>query len=597
LKKGGISVQTENIFPVIKKWLYSDKDIFVRELVSNACDAVTKHKRLVSLSEAEESGEEYKVHVIINKELKTLVFKDNGIGMTAEEVDKYINQIALSGALDFVSKYEGEDSKGGGIIGHFGLGFYSAFMVAENVEIKTKSYTGVDAVQWDCKESGEYEMTTGNKADRGTEIVLHVSEGEYEYLDYEKVKAVLEKYCAFMSCPIYCCEGDKKELINEIVPAWQKSPSELTDEDYNALYKKLFNDYRDPLFYVHVNADYPLNFKGILYFPSMRNNMESNEGCIKLFYNSVFVADNIKEIVPDYLYNLCGVLDCPELPLNVSRSYLQDNAYIRKLSSHIVKKLADKLIKLKNDDFEKYCALWDVIKPYIEYGSMKDAKFYDRVYQGMLLKSTDGKYTSLSELVPDKASEENKEIKLYYTTDPKQQSYYVDLYADKGISVYVLDAIVDTQFASFFESKKSGVRFLRVDAAVDDIGSAAEDNDKLRTLFAEATGLDKEKISFADLGTDAAPALIRQGEEGRRFADMMRMYQALNATGSDLPIDEELVVNTSSIAVGKINDVSEDKAKILAKHFYLLAIVASRALSADELKAFLETNRLITELI
>lgn len=593
MKKGGISVQTENIFPVIKKWLYSDKDIFVRELVSNACDAVTKHKRLVSLSEAEESREEYKVQVVINKELKTLVFKDNGIGMTEDEVDKYINQIALSGALDFVAKYEGEDSKGGGIIGHFGLGFYSAFMVADNVEIKTKSYTGALAVQWDCKENGEYEMSAGNKADRGTEIVLHVSEGEYEYLDYENVKSVLEKYCAFMSCPIYCCEGDKEELVNEVVPAWQKSPSELTDEDYNSLYKKLFNDYRDPLFYVHVNADYPLNFKGILYFPSMRNNMESNEGCIKLFYNSVFVADNIKEIVPDYLYNLCGVLDCPELPLNVSRSYLQDNAYIRKLSAHIVKKLADKLIKLKNDAFDKYCALWDVIKPYIEYGSMKDAKFYDRVYQGLLLKSTDGKYTAVSELV----TEDDTETKLYYTTDPKQQSYYVDLYTGKGIAVYVLDAIVDTQFASFFESKKSGVKFLRVDAAVDDIGSVAEDNEKLRALFATATGLDNEKISFADLGADAAPALIRQGEEGRRFADMMKMYQALNATGGDMPVDEELVINTSSLSVGKLNEMSEDKAKILAKHFYLLAIVASRALNSDELKAFLETNRLITELI
>ncbi len=596
MKKGGISVQTENIFPVIKKWLYSDKDIFVRELVSNACDAVTKHKRLVSLSEAEESREEYKVQVIIDKELKTLVVKDNGIGMSEEEVDKYINQIALSGALDFVSKYEGEDSKGGGIIGHFGLGFYSAFMVADNVEIKTKSYTDAVAVQWDCKENGEYEMTRGIKADRGTEIVLHIAEGEYEYLDYEKLKSVLEKYCAFMSCPIYCCEGDKEELINEVVPAWQRSPSELSDEDYNALYKKLFNDYRDPLFYVHVNADYPLNFKGILYFPSMRNNMESNEGCIKLFYNSVFVADNIKEIVPDYLYNLCGVLDCPELPLNVSRSYLQDNAYIRKLSTHIVKKLADKLIKLKNDDFEKYCALWDVIKPYIEYGSMKDGKFYDRVYQGMLLKSTEGKYTALSELIPDN-TDNSEETKLYYTTDPKQQSYYVDLYTDKGITVYVLDAIVDTQFAAFLESKKSGLKFLRVDAAVDDIGTDAEDNDKLRSLFAEATGLEGAKISFADLGADAAPALIRQGEEGRRFADMMRMYSAINATGGDVPTDEELVVNTASVSVVKLNAMEEDKAKNLAKHFYLLAIVASRALSAEELKAFLETNRLITELL
>ncbi len=592
MKKGGISVQTENIFPVIKKWLYSDKDIFLRELVSNACDAITKHKRLVSLTEAEEISDEYKVFVTVDRELKTLTVSDNGIGMTEEEVEKYINQIALSGALDFISRYESEDSKSGGIIGHFGLGFYSAFMVADRVEIKTKSYTDAYPVQWDCNESGEYEMEMGSKASQGTDVVLHITDDEKEYLSFDKVKSVLTKYCAFMPYPIYCREGDKEELLNDTLPAWQRSPSELADEDYNFLYKKLFNDYRDPLFYVHINADYPLNFKGILYFPSMRNSMESNEGCIKLFYNSVFVADNIKEIVPDYLYNLSGVLDCPELPLNVSRSYLQDNSYIRKLSQHIVKKLADKLIKLKNDDFDKYSALWDVIKPYIEYGSMKDAKFYDRVVGGILLKATDGGYAALPEIL-----DKDGEVKVYYTTDPVQQAYYVSLYSDKQLPVYVLDAVVDTQFASFVESKKDNVKFLRVDSALDDIGGVSDDNEKLRSLFAEACEIGEDKISFATLGADDAPVLIRCGEEGRRFADMMRMYSAINGTESASAIDEEFVVNVSNAAVLKLTDMDADKAKLLAKHFYLLAIVASRNLSADELKAFLETDRKIAELI
>ena len=594
MKKGGISVQTENIFPVIKKWLYSDKEIFVRELVSNACDAITKHKRLVSLSETEESSEEYCVYVTLDKALKTLTVSDNGVGMTEEEVEKYINQIALSGALDFISRYEGEDSNGGGIIGHFGLGFYSAFMVAENVEIKTKSYTDAPAVQWDCKENGEFEMGPGNKSSKGTDIVLHIVESEYEYLDYEKIKSVLEKYCAFMPYPIYCQEGEKKELINEVLPAWQQSPSDLKDEDYNALYKKLFNDYRDPLFYVHINADYPLNFKGILYFPSMRNSMESNEGCIKLFYNSVFVADNIKEIVPDYLYNLSGVLDCPELPLNVSRSYLQDNTYVRKLSAHIIKKLADKLIKLKNEDFEKYCVLWDVIKPYIEYGCMKDSKFYDRVSSGLLLKKTDGGYTALADLLD---GENKDDIKLYYTTDPRQQSYYVGLYADKQIPVYVLDAVVDTQFASFVESKGKNVKFLRVDSAFDDVSASAEKDEELMSLFAEATGIDGAKISLAALGADDAPVLIRCGEESRRFADMMRMYSALNGTESGAPVDEELIVNTANTAILKLSSMDAEKSKLIAKHFYLMALVASRALTAEELKSLFETDRLITELI
>lgn len=587
MKKGGISVQTENIFPVIKKWLYSDKDIFIRELVSNACDAITKHKRLVSLSEAEDSGDEYKVYVTVDKELKTLSFEDNGIGMTEDEVDKYINQIALSGALDFISRYEGEESKGSGIIGHFGLGFYSAFMVAASVELETKSYTGAEAVLWNCTESGEYELEAAEREARGTDIKLHISEDEVEYLDYEKVKSVLEKYCAFMPYPIYIREGDKEELINEVQPIWQKQPSEVTEEEYNAFYKKLFNDYRDPLFYLHINADYPLNFKGVLYFPAERAAYESNEGCIKLFYNSVFVADNIKEIVPDYLYSLCGVLDCPELPLNVSRSYLQDNSYVRKLSAHIVKKLADKLLKLKNDDGEKYFALWSAVKPYIEYGCLKDSKFYDRVKDAVLFKATDGSCTSLADILPA----EGEEAKVYYTTDARQQAYYVNLFTEKGKRIYVLDSALDTQFASFIESKNEKLKFLRVDSSLDEVGGTAEADEKLSELFASVSGKEKEKISFVSLTEEDAPVLIRCNEEERRFADMMRMYAAVNGTSGVGAADEQLVINTASTVIAKLTSFEDGKAQALAKHCYLMALVASRALTEDELKQLMESNK------
>lgn len=593
MKKGGISVQTENIFPVIKKWLYSEKDIFIRELVSNACDAITKHKRLASLSEAEESAEEYKVYVTVDKQLKALKFEDNGIGMSEEEVDKYINQIALSGALDFIARYEGEESKGGGIIGHFGLGFYSAFMVASSVELETKSYTSAPAVFWDCNENGEYQLEEADKANRGTEITLHISEDEVEYLDYEKTKAVLEKYCAFMPYPIYIREGDKEELINEVQPVWQKQPSEVEEADYNALYKKLFNDYRDPLFYIHINADYPLNFKGVLYFPALRNSYESNEGCIKLFYNSVFVADNIKEIVPDYLYSLCGVLDCPELPLNVSRSYLQDNSYVSKLSAHIVKKIADRLLKLKNEDFDKYTKLWDAIKPYIEYGCLKDQKFYDRAKDTVLLKKTDGAYTSLTELLQDSENE----TKVYYTTDAQQQSCYVNLFADKGIAVYVLDIALDTQFASFVESKNEKLKFLRVDSSLEEISGSAEESERLVELFTAATGKEKDKLSFVEMAETDAPVLIRCNEEERRFADMMRMYASINGELGANTVDEQLVINMANPAIQKLEVLDDEKASVLAKHFYLSALVASRALSEAELKELMDSNRRITEYI
>ncbi len=588
MKNGGISVQTENIFPVIKKWLYSDKDIFVRELVSNACDAITKYKRLVSLGETEEVQSDYKIVVTIDKELKTLKFGDNGIGMTEDEIDKYINQIALSGALDFIAKYEGEDSKGGGIIGHFGLGFYSAFMVADSVEIETKSFKDESATSWECKDSGEYSLEDGDKEARGTEIILHISDSELEYLDFERIKTILVKYCGFMPYPVYCVEGDKEELINDTAPAWLKAPSAVTGDEYNNLYKKLFNDFNDPLFCVHINADYPLNFKGILYFPAEKASFEQREGSIKLFYNSVFVADNIKEIVPDFMYNLCGVFDCPELPLNVSRSYLQDDSYVRKLSAHVVKKFAERINKLKIDDFDAYSKIWQDLKPYVEYGSMKDSKFYDKVKQSVLLKSVDDRFVSLSDIVENLENEK----KIYYTTDVKQQAYYISLFSAKEIPVYVMDALIDPQFASFVESKNEKVKFVRVDASLDDIGSAEDSNDTLAELFSEVSGKSKEKISFVALGKDATPALLRRSEQERRFSDMMRMYMRTDA-GDTAAADEELVINTESASVQKLNIFEGELRMALAKHIYLMAVITNRQPSAEEIHAIIENDAII----
>ena len=390
-QQGGISVNRENIFPIIKKWLYSEKDIFLREIVSNATDAITKLKRLVSLGEAPELKDPFRIDVRLDKAAGTITVEDNGIGMTREELQQYICSIALSGAVDFIKKYEGEGEEAtkNGIIGHFGLGFYSAFMVSEQVEIHTRSHTGAPAVHWVCSADGEYELEQGQREEIGTEVIMHIEEGEAEYLDKEKLRAMLAKYCAFMPVPIYFVDEDEKKdepeaPINDTAPLWQRSPSDCTDEEYRAFYQKVFSDFREPLFHIHINADYPLNFKGILYFPRITNQYESIEGQVKLYYNQVFVADNIKEVIPEYLLMLKGVLDCPELPLNVSRSYLQTNSYVSKLSAHIVKKVADKLCSLSKNERERYEKVWDDIKTFVEYAAMRDTKFRDRVKDHLL---------------------------------------------------------------------------------------------------------------------------------------------------------------------------------------------------------------------
>ncbi|MBQ5648845.1 MAG: molecular chaperone HtpG, partial [Clostridia bacterium] len=446
-KRGGISVEAEHIFPIIKKWLYSDKEIFLREIVSNAVDAETKLKRLVSLGEVRDiSVSDLSVRVELDTELNTITVTDNGIGMTADEVEKYICSIALSGALDFIKEYEGESDGKNGIIGHFGLGFYSAFMVADKVEVFTKSYKDAPAVYWVCDSNGSYEMSEGDREERGTEIVMHIGEEGKEYLDKNALRAILAKYCSFLPVPVYfeggCeCEhhhhegecdcghdhGDGHECecktpINDTAPLWQKSPSECTDEEYKEFYRKVFNDWREPLLTVHINADYPLNFRGILFFPRRENEFENTEGQIKLYYNQMFVADNIREVIPEHLLMLRGVLDCPELPLNVSRSYLQNNTYVKKIAAHITKKVADKLVFMMENQRERYETIWQDIKTFAEYSCMCDPKFFDRAESAMLLPICGGGFKTLDEYL--ETAKEKHENTVYYAGDEQIQAQY-----------------------------------------------------------------------------------------------------------------------------------------------------------------------------
>ncbi len=593
MKKGGITVETEHIFPIIKRWLYSDKEIFLRELVSNASDAITKMKRLVSLSEAEGDSAPYRIDVKVNAEKKTLTISDNGLGMSEEEIDRYINQIALSGALEFIEKYE-KDGDDSGIIGHFGLGFYSAFMVADRVEIISKSFTDAPAVHWSCNEVGEYEMDKGERASRGTDIILHVTDEEADFLKKETLQRILDKYCAFMPIEIYLTadgeDGDKP--INDTTPLWLKNPSDCTPEEYNEFYKKVFADWQEPLFYIHINADYPLNFKGILYFPKPSHEYSNMEGQVKLYYNQVFVADNIKEVIPEYLMTLRGVLDCPELPLNVSRSYLQNSGYVSKISAHIIKKVADKINSLFNTEREKYEGIWDDIKPFVEYGCMRDKKFLDRVKGSVIYKTVDGSYMTLPEYT-DKNTKEPGTV--FYATDNTRQSRYISLLKDEGIDVLLLDSIIDTQFITHLEQENPDVKFARCDSdvatALKSDGETVE-NEVLKELFTEAVGKENVAITFAALKNEATPAMITLSEQDRRFADMMKLYAKDMPAGN---VGEKLVVNTKNSLIEKISEMLGDTSKhdtavLLARQVYMLALVAQRPLTAEELESFMSNS-------
>ncbi len=603
MKKGGISVETEHIFPIIKKWLYSDKDIFLREIVSNACDAVTKLRRLSSLGQISDIDDDYKITVRADKEEGTITVSDNGIGMTEGELEKYLCNIALSGALDFINKYEGEENKNNGIIGHFGLGFYSSFMVSDRVTVVTKSYTGAPAVKWECGEAGEYTVSPSDRETRGTDIIMHITEGEEEYLEDRKLLSILNEYCSFMPVPIYF-EGEKKpepektedgtekepeepKPINDTHPLWMKNPSDCTEEEYLEFYRRVFHDYREPLFHIHINADYPLNFKGILYFPKITNEYESLEGQVKLYYNQLFVADNIKEVIPEFLLMLRGIVDCPELPLNVSRSYLQNSGYVTKMSQHIVKKVADKLNALFNNERESYEKLWEDVKIFVEYGSLRDKKFYDRVKGSVLYPLTSGKTVTLDEYL--EAAKEKHENTVYYASDKMAQAQYISMLEAEGIDIAYLDKGLDNQFISMVEQDRN-VKFLRVDAGVADAlkgGGEKLECKELSDLFVKVSGKNDLKVSFENLKDETLPAMLTVSEQDRRFGDMMRMY----GMQESMPAPSgELILNSSCGLIKRLCDkaVSEpESAEESAKYIYSLSLLAQRRLDGDELKAFL----------
>ena len=606
VKKGGISVDTEHIFPIIKKWLYSEKDIFLREIVSNATDAVTKFKRLQSLGEIPATDDVYRITVELDKDARTISVSDNGIGMSAEELETYICNIALSGAFDFIRKYEGEGAKNG-IIGHFGLGFYSAFMVSDTVEIFTKSFTDAPAVHWVCDGEGSWSTEPCDKTERGTTVVMHICDEESEYLEAARISGMLRKYCTFMPVEIYFTEAgaeekEAQEPINDTTPLWQANPSDCTEEQYADFYGKVFTDFKQPLFHIHINADYPLNFKGILYFPRISSEYESVEGQVKLYYNQVFVADNIKEVIPDYLLMLRGVLDCPELPLNVSRSYLQNNTYVTKVGAHIVKKVADKLNSLCNLEREQYERIWNDIRIFVEYASLRDRKFYDRVKGSLLLALTDGSYVTIDEYL--EAAKQKHEGVVYYTTDKALQAQYISMFEAQGISIAVLEKTLDTQFVATLETYRDDVKFKRIDADVAEAlkgDGEVTDQPALTELFRRVSGNEQMAVTYQPLRAQGVPAMLGVSEESSRMAEMMRMYAM--STGSapmDFPLEYSLVVNTSSALYTKLLTLSEqdpEKAELLARQIYSLSLLAQRKLSAEELQEFLSGSFALLELL
>ena len=607
-KKGGITVQTAHIFPVIKKWLYSEKDIFLREIVSNACDAVTKLRRLSSLGQYDGGDETYRVDVTLDKTEKTLTVSDNGIGMTAQELDRYICQIALSGALEFVEKYEGEN-KNNGIIGHFGLGFYSSFMVSERVEVISKSYTDAPAVYWNCNAEGEFETSAGTRDSHGTTVIMHSSEEELAYLEKDKIEEILEKYCAFMPVEIYFTanEGDEEQNnedaltpINDTTPLWLKNPSDCTEEEYKAFYHKVFHDYRDPLFWIHVNADYPLNFRGILYFPRITNEFESIEGQVKLYYNQVFVADNIKEVIPEYLLMLKGVLDCPELPLNVSRSYLQNNTYVSRVAAHITKKVADKLNSLCNVAREEYEKVWNDIRTFVEFACMRDRKFYDRIKDSLLLELTDGSFVTTADYL--EGAKETHENTVYYTSDKAAQAQYISMFSAENIRIAVCEKPLDAQFLSTLEMYDNSVKYLRIDA---DIASALKqegdtnEKEELISLFKKVSGNEELKVEFTSLKDASVPVLITLSEQSRRMDEMLKLYamNGMNMGMNSYPQQITLTLNLSSPLISKLEAMDGEKQEITAAYLYELAQLSQKKLSAEELQKFLADSYKILGLL
>lgn len=615
-REGNIKISSENMMPIIKKWLYSDKDIFLREIVANGTDAITKYKKLIDLGEATDDGAEFCVKISVDKDAKTLTVEDNGIGMTEEEVENYITRIAFSGASDFLAKYE--KAGGDGIIGHFGLGFYSAYMVSDNVEIFTKSYKDASAVHWESDGNSTYSIEECEKEGRGTKIVMHISDEEKDFLDESILRTLIKKYCSFMQYNIYLSyKGDGKDKpLNETHPLYTKNPKDCTDEEYKKFYTDTFMDFNEPLFWVHLNMDYPFRLKGILYFPKTRNKLELERGMVKLYCNQVFIADNIKEVIPEFLMLLNGVIDCPDIPLNVSRSFLQNDRQVQKISKHITKKVADKLISLFKNDRAKYEECWGDIANFIKFGCIKDNDFYEKVKDIIIYKDLDGKYLSLNDYYgtevkaenaegsenkeeSDASATENKEEKkeekkpeiktVYYVSDELQQAQYIKMFKDAGLNAMVCDnSYIDPHFITFLEYKSPDkVKFARIDADVDGAlrTGESEDDTVIKDIFKEALGDDKLTIKTERLKNQSVPAIINVDEIMRRYSEMGQIYGMSEGDPA-----RTLVVNLANPIVASIKDADAEKQKFVANQIYLLALLSFKKLSNEEQNKLIEND-------
>jgi molecular chaperone HtpG len=621
-ENGSISIHTENIFPIIKKWLYSEKDIFIRELVSNANDAISKLKKLTTIGEAE-VGEEtkYLIKVIVDKETKTIRVIDNGLGMTAEEVKKYINQIAFSGAKDFIEKYKDKADEGQ-IIGHFGLGFYSAFMVSEKVQIDTLSYQkDAKAVKWTSNGGTDYEMDDSYRSERGTTITLYMAEDSVEFLDEFKMKEVLEKYFSFLPFEIYLEDAGKKDSedkkeekkeeikepkpLNDTNPLWLKNPKDCTDEEYKSFYTKVFHDFNEPLFWIHLNMDYPFNLKGILYFPKLKHEFETMEGQIKLYYNQVFVANNIKEVIPEFLMLLKGTIDCPDLPLNVSRSFLQNDGYVSKISTHITKKVADKLTALFENERESYNKYWDDIHPFVKYGCLKEQKFFDKVKDVVIYKTTNGDYVTMKDYL--ERNKEKHENKVFYVSDEKQQSQYIKMFKDHDMEAIILASMIDNHFIQHLEMHESSVKFSRIDADIsesmrdteikDDEETSKQIVEVLEKLFRGAMANDNLKVQVEALKATSIPGMILLSEQSRRMQEMSKMFGGMDM-GHMFPKEETLVLNKNNNliqAILRLQDKEDKKedVNLICEQVYDLAMMSHKQLDPEAMTKFIERSNLI----
>lgn len=628
-REGQISVNSKNMFPIIKKWLYSDKDIFLREIVSNGCDAIKKLESLQGIGEAQlEDGYQPKVIVTIDSEKKQLIVSDNGIGMTEDEVERYITQIAFSGAEEFLEKYKEKSEESAGIIGHFGLGFYSAFMVSDTVEIETLSYKeGAKPVHWVSAGEDSYEIEDGIRTEHGTTIIMNITEEEQEFLQESRIREILHKYCQFMPYeiylnphdeerPVYDKDGnieknedgtEKKRIvkplpINDIHPLWLKAPKDCTDEDYKAFYQKVFMDFNEPLFWIHLNVDYPFNLKGILYFPKQLNRMEVMPGQVKLYSNQVFVADNIKEIIPEFLLLLKGVIDCPDMPLNVSRSFLQNDGEVQKIAQHITKKVSDKLHQIFKNDRPSYEKYWNDISAFIKFGCLKDEKFYDRMKDILLFKTIDGEYKTLEEYPKAEGN------KIYYVTDENLQAQYISMFKENGLTAAVLTHAIDPHFISLLEYKNpEEMKFLRIDA---DLGEALkvsqpeaesedakkaqeEENNKLIECVKACLPDEKLEYKVESLKATETPAVILLSEYARRIQDMNKVLGESFAPEGQVT----LVLNSENEIVKKIPSLTEENRKLVCEHIYDLALMAHKPLSAQQMSKFIARNVKLLELL